>query len=77
MSALLQFVHTSRHDMHVRCWLHRQAELVTAAVPRNLDGYSERRNVVVERMRDRGVPERHRRYVGGYSLALLGHGGGL
>lgn len=77
MSTLLQFVHTSQHDMHVHCWLHRQAEHISAAVPRAMDGYSERRGFVIERMSDMGLPEQHRRYVGGCALAMLGHGGGL
>jgi hypothetical protein len=28
-------------------------------------------------MSDMGLPEQHRRYVGGCALAMLGHGGGL
>jgi hypothetical protein len=75
--SMLQFVHTSQHDMHLHCWLHGLADQVSAAVPRDMHEYFERRSFVIARVRALGVPEHHMNYVGSCALAKLGHGGGL
>lgn len=72
----LRFVRTSQQDMHVHQWLHHLAGRVCSAACR-LDDYQQRRDAVLQALREVAIPDCHRRYVGNCAWAKLGHGGGL